>query len=571
MDDDTIHVGPWHAARAMVAPPRGKQLTVVSLFTGIGGFDLGFELTGAMTTIAQVEIDKHCNRVLEKHWPDVARYTDVREFGLRREGGRGELDGGGSDPAVDQPRQIARQLELAPGGIDVICGGFPCQDLSVAGKRAGLDGARSGLWFEFHRILRELRPRWAVIENVPGLLSSDGGRDLRVVLEGLEELYPGAWGLAVLDSQEFGVPQRRRRVFLVAGPSREGVAKVLSLCEGCGGYPEESCQSREEVAGTLGGGAGARGFPLDTDRATFVPGTVGDDGNTYVPDVAYALAARDAKGVSKLEGQTTLVTGTLRGDIPGFRQDDHDTLVLEEVAADAKAYAMQTVFEKANGRGVVPEVAFTIDGASHQAVGVLGGDVAHTLAGEQGFDASEDGTGRGTPVVAIRTSDTKANGVGIQDEAAYTLQQGNGQAVFRPGDEKETAQPITAVYAKGAGAGDRSKGSPQNLLVSTPDVVGPMSANGGTERKHGYGMGQQDYESGYAVPVTDTVVRRLTPIECARLQGFPDDWTCLCDTPSLCKCADGPQYKVYGNAVTVSVLQYLGGRIVAFEREEGRI
>src|SRR3989304_1728614 len=120
-------------------------MKVGSLFSGVGGFDLAFERVG-MGTVWQVEIDGNCNDVLGSHWPEVRRYHDITG-----------IDG--------------RELEAA----DLICGGFPCQDLSVAGRRAGLAGERSGLWFEFHRILAEHRPAWAVVENVPGLLSSNGG------------------------------------------------------------------------------------------------------------------------------------------------------------------------------------------------------------------------------------------------------------------------------------------------------------------------------------------------------------------------------------------------------------
>src|SRR3990167_5596480 len=117
-----------------------------SLFTGVGGFDLGFE-RAEMTCAWQAEKDKHCLQVLANHWPNIKRYEDVKDVGRNAE------------------------------PIDLLCGGFPCQDLSVAGKRAGLAGERSGLWFEFARIIGELRPRWVVIENVPGLLSSNSGRD----------------------------------------------------------------------------------------------------------------------------------------------------------------------------------------------------------------------------------------------------------------------------------------------------------------------------------------------------------------------------------------------------------
>src|SRR5262245_16093118 len=153
----------------------------LSLFSGIGGFDLGFDLAGLVTD-AFVEIDKTCQAVLSTHFPHVQVIEDVRD-----------CDG----------KWFA--------GIDVICGGFPCQDLSVAGKRAGLAGERSGLWHEFARIVGEAGPQWVVVENVPGLLSSNRGRDMGAVVGSLVDMgYGVAW--RVLDAQGFGVPQRRRRV-----------------------------------------------------------------------------------------------------------------------------------------------------------------------------------------------------------------------------------------------------------------------------------------------------------------------------------------------------------------------
>lgn len=168
----------------------------ISLFTGIGGFDLGFERAG-MQCVAQVEFDKRAREVLRKHWPDVALHEDVRNVGKH------------NLPTVD-----------------LVCGGFPCQDLSVAGKRKGLDGERSGLWFEFHRIIGELKPRWVVIENVPGLLTSNRGRDFAVILDGLVKCgYRVAW--RVLDAQYFGLAQRRKRVFIVASLGNGRAAEVL--------------------------------------------------------------------------------------------------------------------------------------------------------------------------------------------------------------------------------------------------------------------------------------------------------------------------------------------------------
>ena len=229
-------------------------MKAISLFSGVGGFDIGFERAG-IETVLQAEQDPWCLEVLARHWPETERVTDVRDV-------RGGV------------------------GIDLIYGGFPCQDVSVAGKRAGLGGERSGLWFEFERILSELRPRWAVIENVPGLLSSNKGRDFAVILDGLENLgYSVGW--AVLDAQNFGVPQRRRRVFVVAGPTRRSVEQVLSLCESCGGNPETSATPRARIADTpesgiaraLGGVGGGQDYSSskgtlvvpDNDRMPFIP------------------------------------------------------------------------------------------------------------------------------------------------------------------------------------------------------------------------------------------------------------------------------------------------------------
>lgn len=160
-----------------------------SLFTGIGGFDLGFDEAG-MECAWQVECDEDCRRLLERHWPNVKKYADVRLV-------TGKEDG------------LPDKLEY----VDVICGGFPCQDLSVAGRRRGLDGKRSGLWFEFYRILTELLPRFAVIENVPGLMSSNDGQDIQIIIDSLTQIGYNV-DIDIKDAQEFGVAQRRRRVFL---------------------------------------------------------------------------------------------------------------------------------------------------------------------------------------------------------------------------------------------------------------------------------------------------------------------------------------------------------------------
>ena len=180
------------------------MLTGVSLFAGVGGFDLAMERNG-VKVVATVEIDKKCNEVLAKHFPTAKQFTDVQQVT-----GKDLLDAG-----FDPTRGI-------------ITGGFPCQDLSVAGKRAGLAGERSGLFWEIARLVEETQTEWFILENVPGLLSSNGGKDFGIVLGEMAQLgYRVGW--RVLDAQYFGVPQRRRRVFIVGSRSgdAERIGKVL--------------------------------------------------------------------------------------------------------------------------------------------------------------------------------------------------------------------------------------------------------------------------------------------------------------------------------------------------------
>jgi DNA (cytosine-5)-methyltransferase 1 len=141
---------------------------------------------------------------------------------------------------------------------DVVSGGFPCQDVSVAGKRQGLAGSRSGLWWEFHRILAAIRPTWLVVENVPGLLSSNDGRDFAAILGGLGELgYSLVW--RVLDAQWFGVAQRRRRVFIVGHLGNRSPHEVLDLGQGCTGDSPPSRQAGPAVAALTSCGLGGGG------------------------------------------------------------------------------------------------------------------------------------------------------------------------------------------------------------------------------------------------------------------------------------------------------------------------
>ena len=238
-------------------------MKVLSLFSGVGGFDMGLEAAG-FETIFQCEWDKHCTKVLEKHWPNVPKWGDVST-----------LTG-------------AHVLEMA-GPPDVIAWGSPCQDLSVAGKRAGLSGAKSGLFHEGIRIIKEIReltnneyPRFSIWENVPGALSSNGGADFGIVLD--EMAQAGALELewSVLDAQYFGVAQRRRRIFMLAvfSPSdaTRSRGKIFPVAEGVLRNSKTRGKKGQSIAATTTDSAGASGSTGDSSDATgaiaFQPGTL---------------------------------------------------------------------------------------------------------------------------------------------------------------------------------------------------------------------------------------------------------------------------------------------------------
>lgn len=162
------------------------MLNVLDLFSGIGGFSLGLERTGGFRTVAFCEIDKKAQAVLRKHWPDVPIFDDVQEISYESIGVQ----------------------------VDVITGGFPCQDISLAGKGEGLAGERSGLWFEFHRLIKEIQPKYAIIENVSALRS----RGLDVILSGLSEIgYDAEWHC--IPASAVGAPHRRDRIWIMAHPN----------------------------------------------------------------------------------------------------------------------------------------------------------------------------------------------------------------------------------------------------------------------------------------------------------------------------------------------------------------
>ena len=397
-------------------------MKVGSLFAGIGGFDLGFERAG-IELDWQVEIDHKCQETLTTHFPNTERLSDVREVGRHN---------------------------LRP--VDVICGGFPCQDLSVAGRRKGLAGERSGLYFQFHRILKECRPRWFVIENVPGLLSNDKGRDFAVILRGLAELgYGVCW--RVLDAQFYGVAQRRRRVFIAGSLGDYRCLEILFESESVSWDSPACRKAGESVAYTV------RANPSHS-------GDKGDGGlNTTL--VASPITVNYAKGSGVNDGPK----GSPQNLIC-FAQNQR-----QEIRELNRAGTLSSI-----RRG----------DAKNETL------LAHTLRSRES-----------TPGIPLP-------GRGGEDDFNIV---------------------VSALDSQQGGADDNS--AQANHLVSvTLTVQGSQSCDPEMEPiiSDGYG------------------IRRLTPLECERLQGFPDNWTAMHK--------DTVRYAQIGNAVAVPVADWIANRIL---------
>ena len=293
-------------------------LTALDTFAGIGGFSLGLERTGYFETVAFCEIEPYPAGILSRHWPKVYIHDDITTLGYTREGDETD-DWMLYDKEADH--------EIVRGPIDVISGGFPCQDISAAGNQAGLEGERSGLWSELFRLIGEARPRYAVLENVTNLLSGDRGRWFGRVLGDLASIgYCVEWHC--IPASRLGARHRRDRVWIIAYPDprlseredeelRPGRDALDRSGEDPDGPPDYSDTVSERLEGVLEAWATAR--PIDRPRDGSDPGwwTIEPDlgrvahgvparvdrlkalGNAIVPTLAYVigLAIADREGL----------------------------------------------------------------------------------------------------------------------------------------------------------------------------------------------------------------------------------------------------------------------------------
>jgi site-specific DNA-cytosine methylase len=311
------------------------ERTHASFFSGVGGLDMGLERAG-WRTVSFSEVDPYASAVLAQRWPGVPNLGDITSLagelgaprpqqpaGRRQRRADLRLDGGStrtSGPLVDpvaaiEDREWGGDRLVASGAATATLwtGGFPCQDLSVAGKRRGMgEGTRSGLAYSFLALAERHRPRFVLLENVPGLLSSHGGRDMAALIGALVELGYGV-GYRVLDARYFGVPQRRRRVFILGDSlggraGAERAAEVLSVGSRCDRHPPTGIEAGPGVTD------GAR---PGVDIARTVVGTAGkrhdEDIDTLVPTLRVGGRASGA-GSSYDNTPYTVVPGRLDGE-----------------------------------------------------------------------------------------------------------------------------------------------------------------------------------------------------------------------------------------------------------------
>lgn len=506
-----------------------RKLTLGSLFDGIGGFPLAGKMAG-ITPVWASEIEPFPIRVTEKRLPEMKHYGDVHG-----------LNGANLEP------------------VDIITFGSPCQDLSIAGKRCGLGGSRSGLFYEAVRVIAEMRkstngkyPRWAVWENVPGALSSQHGQDFRCVLESLirikdpaadvplpesgrwlhaGEILGDGYSLAwrILDAaQGWGVPQRRKRIFAVLDLDGQCAGKVLFESEGMSGYTPPSREAwkgtapgAESSAGTAGERVSAGGFCTEHSA--------------------------DSRGVGyEDERAPTLRAGVVPGVAIDFNPTDSRIRLKEEDICQTLTARMGT------GGNTVPLVFGISSDQSHAMLsenphaGVYEADTSRTLDCSGGSPACNQG---GMLVVAPaekpcyciqgsvigRKEQNGPQGDGVNREVAFTLDTVDRHAVYAM-----TTGSFTQL--------DEEKSPPLMARdYKDPPVVGrdePAYAldracfSAGENAQYSMNVGEEKAPTlvaegpGAVAAPAAYLVRRLTPGECCRLQGYPDGWCENLESPA---------------------------------------
>ena len=514
---------------------KQNNLTLGSLFDGSGGFPLGGLLAG-ITPVWSSEIEPFPVRVTTKRFPYMKHYGDI---------------------------SVLNGAELPP--VDIITFGSPCQDMSVAGKRSGLDGSRSSLFYEAIRIIKEMRgatdgkyPRYIVWENVPGAFSSNKGQDFRAVLEEVCKVkdaevsvpFPGKWenagrimgdGYSVawrqFDAQFWGVPQRRKRIYLVADFAGGSAGKILFESEGLSGYSAEGFRSWQTAAGASAEGFGETGsYSVDgyISSVDEVAATLGV--NCGVSTGRNGVIVLNDQGGNRMD-VTEDMTCTLRAE------SHHPPLVFENHSQDSRYTGPQ--------------------------------DTVQTILSTFGTGGNNQPFVLETPKTLKIRSGCEGGGKGplIQDDLSATLGCNNDQTLFVPkaygicskgsnsmmsdnphsgfyeaytsrcldangGDPSCNQGGIAVVAIEGNGSrpshrGDGYKETDAMYTLNATEQHGVAYSSSkasfftSAEKELANTLVATDYKDPPIVndeDDADYIVRRLTPTECARLQGFPDWW-----------------------------------------------
>jgi DNA (cytosine-5)-methyltransferase 1 len=454
------------------------------------------------------EIEKFPQQVLAHHYPDVPNFQDLTQHD---------------------------KWPLERGAVDLLVGGTPCQAFSIAGLRRGMDDERGQLTLEFVRLAARLRPRWIVWENVPGVLSSGGGRDFGSFLGALAQLGYG-FAYRVLDAQYFGVAQRRRRVFVVGylGDWRCAAA-VLFERESLRGNPPPRSKAQQETSSSARSGlassdanvVGAIDCRVNAQRAqNAVAGHL-------IPAWPAIKACTSVARSEESREQDDVVIGTITArmfNALGVRDIESGALL---AVASGRQHAAKWP----------AEIACTLNARYGDKQGL---EDQHALGGASLFVPAV-GTERIVGFNARQDPVQYGNQSGAVDTDGHTMAVALGTDCYNgsvTGDVAATiGTPGSSVNASGP-----------TVMVQQPSVTHTLRGRGFNASEDGTGRGTP-----LVSQTSGMQVRRLTPVECERLQGFPDGYTDIRprgkDTP------DGPRYKALGNSMAVPVMRWIGERV----------
>ena len=592
--------------------------TMGSLFSGFGGFELPAEWHGAKC-LWQSEIEPWPVRLLAHRFPDAIQLGDITKI---------------------------NGAEIPP--VDFITFGSPCQDMSVAGKREGIEGSRSVLFYEATRIIREMReatngeyPHFAIWENVPGSLTSHNGGDFRAVLEEITEAEipmpnSGRWadsGMVrgttadiswrVLDAQYWGVPQRRKRVVLVADYKTQRSAEILFIPESLSRHPSQSGQQGQGTAGTFALDIGETGirlcgvplncrpenmYELDEKSSTLCNGTNPGHHNGVLQPKPIELKIGSFYPQMKAESQcynengisNTLVNGTN----PGF----HNGVVVPQIfvaLTDGKAYELGALSRGQGGQRVwdvcptlrekmgdnLPAIIVLQDKSIGRKESNTGNGLGVTENGPCYTITSTDVHGVLAPIIVLNE---RQHALTVGEDIANTLTATDykgTQVAFIPImienhpndsrvkiDDSGNCQTLTGRMGTGGGnvpltmipifAIDRAAfnqgiNAQYDISIQDNGTMQTLVAKG----PNAVGV-PTEITLGELTAYIEYIVRRLMPGECAELQGFPFDWHEGVTDEKGNEMKDSPAYKGYGNAVATVVAEYPITNIIKILREE---